>query len=135
VNYNKPTLYLIRGVSGAGKSTFANQLKQYNMVHVVLEADKWFEDEGAYNFNPEELHDAHASCVDRAIMYLNSGSSVAVSNTSTREKDVKKYQEIATECGANFVSIIIENRNATKSVHNVPDEVLERQRRQFSVKL
>jgi predicted kinase len=105
------------------------------MVHVVLEADQWFEDEGVYDFNPEELRDAHASCVDRAIMYLNSGSSVAVSNTSTREKDVKKYQEIAAECGATFVSIIVENRNETTSVHNVPDEVLDRQRRQFSVKL
>ena len=130
------TLYLIRGVPGCGKTTFAEQFKRNNVVVQVLEADKYFIDgQGKYNFDPSKLHEAHEWCQSRAKLYLLEGYSVAVANTSTTEKEVAIYQQIAELTGANFVSIIVENRNNTENIHNVPAEKIKQMKNRFSVKL
>lgn len=133
-NEQKPTLYLIRGVSGSGKSTLAAQMSA-SMRIPFIEADMYFMENGVYLFNPLKLQEAHKWCQCAAHGEISRGRSVIVSNTSTTEKEVRTYQDIALQFGANFVSIIVENRNATDSVHKVPDEVLQRQRSRFSVKL
>lgn len=133
-NEQKPTLYLIRGVSGSGKSTLAAQMSA-SMRVPFIEADMYFMENGVYLFNPLKLQEAHKWCQCTAQGEISRGRSVIVSNTSTTEKEVRTYQDIALQFGANFVSIIVENRNATESVHEVPDEVLQRQRSRFSVKL
>ena len=132
----KPTLYLIRGVSGAGKSTFGERLLSKGVVDVQFEADDYFVTErGDYFFNSSLLGRAHHTCKVHTLAYLLTGKSVAVSNTSTGCADVETYQQIAKDCGANFVSIIVENRNDTKSIHSVPEKTLERQRARFNIKL
>lgn len=133
--YNQ-TLYLIRGVPGSGKSTFANQLLRQGVVHQVLEADKYFIDgEGKYNFDPSKLREAHEWCQLRTKKYLLDGDSVAVANTSTTEKEVAIYQQIAELTGSNFVSIIVENRNNTENQHGVPPEKIQQMKNRFSLKL
>lgn len=133
--YNQ-TLYLIRGVPGSGKSTFANQLLHQGVVHQVLEADKYFIDgEGKYNFDPSKLREAHEWCQTRTKKYLLDGDSVAVANTSTTEKEVAVYQQIAELTGSNFVSIIVENRNNSENIHHVPAEKIQQMKNRFSVKL
>ncbi len=129
------TLYLIRGVPGCGKTTFAEQLKRNNVVVQVLEADKYFIDEGEYKFDASKLREAHEWCQSRAKLYLLGGDSIAVANTSTTEKEVAVYQRIAELTGANFVSIIVENRNNTGNIHNVPAEKIQQMKDRFSVKL
>ena len=132
----RTTLYLIRGVPGCGKTTFAEQLKRNNLVTQVLEADKYFIDSnGNYLFNPHKLREAHEWCQSRAKLYLLDGDSIAVANTSTTEKEVAIYQQIAELTGANFVSIIVENRNNTENIHNVPAEKIQQMKNRFSVKL
>lgn len=133
-NEQKPTLYLIRGVSGSGKSTLAAQMSA-SMRIPFIEADMHFMENGVYLFNPLKLQEAHKWCQCTAQGEISRGRSVIVSNTSTTEKEVRTYQDIALQFGANFVSIIVENRKATESVHEVPEEVLQRQRSRFSVKL
>ena len=90
---------------------------------------------GEYNFKPELLHAAHSVCEYWVKRDLGRSFSVVVSNTSTTEKEVKVYQDIAKEHNANFVSLIVENRNDTMSVHDVLEDVLQKQRKRFSVKL
>ena len=136
IDQSKPTLYLVRGVSGAGKSTFAQSLLSvYEGLVVHLEADMYFMQHGSYNFQQEKLHQAHQWCQSNTRSYLARNWNTIVSNTSTTEKEVKVYQDIAKECNANFVSLIVENRSNTISLHNVPEEVLRKQRNRFSVKL
>lgn len=131
------TLYLIRGVPGSGKSTFANTLLDAAIVSAVLEADKHFIDyiTGEYKFDASQLGVAHTRCKQRCTEYLMEGYSVAVSNTSTTEKEVLPYKEIADRLGAKFVSIIVENRHEGKNVHNVPEEKIQQMKQRFSVKL
>ena len=132
---NRPTLYLIRGVCGSGKSTFARQLYSGGLVADVFEADQWFEHNNNNTFDPTKLHQAHKACQQWAKMLLQSGESVAVSNTSTTEKEVQTYFEIATELNANFVSVVVESRHNGKNIHNVSDEKIKQMRERFSIKL
>ncbi len=129
------TLYLIRGVSGAGKSTFAEELaRNFKIRH--LEADDFFKQpDGTYAFDAKYLPQAHFVCQDNCIYQLQLGRSVVVSNTSTTEAEVQTYAKIAEETGAMFVSLIVENRHGNKSIHDVPDGVIQRQKSRFSVKL
>lgn len=131
----KPTLYLVRGVCGAGKSTFANTLYESDVVGWVFEADKYFEVTGEYKFDASKLCVAHKNCQELTTLWLSKGVSVAVSNTSTTEKEVETYHKIAEENNANFVSIIVENRHNGVNIHNVPEEKIQQMKNRFSIKL
>lgn len=129
-------LIVVRGVPGAGKSTFAEMLRESGMVKYVVEADQYFlQEDGTYLFDPKKLGEAHATCQSAVRLFLGAGDSVAVSNTSTTEAEVKTYQDMADECGAQFISIIVENRHGSENVHNVPPESIYRMKQRFSVKL
>lgn len=132
----EPTLYLIRGVPGSGKSTLAQQLFNCGLVAAVYEADSHFvKEDGSYVFDPKQLSRAHSLCQARTFEDLKAGNSVAVSNTSTTEKEVAVYQQMAEELGAKFVSLVVESRHDGKNQHGVSEEKLEQMRNRFSVKL
>jgi uridine kinase len=135
MNKNKPTLYLIRGVPGSGKSTFAWKLLRGRLVDRVFEADEYFVQNGVYQFDPTLLEQAHQQCKRNTWLALYEGMSVAVSNTSCAEWEVESYQTIARETEANFVSIIVENRHEGKNIHGCPDVKIEQMKQKFSVRL
>ena len=131
------TLYLIRGIPGSGKTTLAVNLC-INMEHqpVLLEADNYFINaSGVYEFDASRLYEAHNYCYNRAMENLIEGRDVIVSNTSTTEKEVQRYQQLAEGLGINFVSLIVENRHGGKNVHNVPEDKIQQMKNRFSVKL
>lgn len=132
---NKPILYLIRGVPGSGKSTFAKDLVDSGLADRWLEADQYFMCLGKYLFDASKLKTAHEWCQTATKFTLMQERSVVVSNTSTTEKEVAVYQQIAKDYGATFVSLIVENRNDTKNVHNVPEEKIKQMKDRFHVKL
>ena len=129
------TLYLIRGLPGAGKSSLADTLLDLgNTYHV--EADMFFTmNTGNYLFDGSKLKDAHVWCQDTVVQHLINGYSVIVSNTSTTEKEVKVYQDIAKKYNARFISLIVENRHEGANIHGVPEEKLQQMRNRFSTKL
>jgi predicted kinase len=133
-------LILLRGLPGSGKSTFANYMFSNN----IFEADKYFYDEfGNYNFDASKLDLAHKWCQDQVIVamtenLLSNGkyySEIVVSNTSTTEKELKPYLDLAMTYNYNIISLIVENRHGNSSVHNLPAETIEKMRKRFSIKL
>lgn len=134
-------LTLLRGLPGAGKSTFANFI--WN-DYAICEADKFFYDkEGNYNFDATKLKLAHVRCFNqvRDRMEENKKSQglyypeIVVSNTFTQEWEMEKYYELAEQYGYRVFSIIVENRHDGKNVHGVPDEKLEQMKNRFQIKL
>jgi len=134
------TLTLLRGLPGAGKSTFANFI--WN-DYAICEADKFFYDkEGNYNFDASKLKQAHEWCrqeVERR-MVENSITpqyypEIVVSNTFTQEWEMKGYYELAEKYGYRVFSVIVENRHGGVNQHGVPDEKLEQMKQRFQIKL
>lgn len=133
-------LYLVRGVSGAGKTDFAKKLFQGHVVDSVCEADSYFytyDENGnfSYQWDASKLKDAHMHCQRMTRKALLDGQSVAVSNTSTTEAEVETYRKIAEDCNARFVSLVVESRHDAKNIHGVPPEKVEQMRKRFSVKV
>lgn len=119
-------LYIIRGVPGSGKSTLAHKLTDN-----VVEADQYFyDDEGNYNWSADKLNQAHKWCFNTVKKYMEEGrDKIAVANTFVKNKDYKRYVELAKEFGYK-----VDIRTCTgnyQNIHNVPDETVEKMRSKF----
>lgn len=125
-------LYIVRGIPGSGKSTFAKQLTSN-----VFEADQYFLDiNGNYNFDFTKIKDAHKDCQDNVKSAMQSSiSKIAVSNTFTQEWEMKVYFDLAKEFGYKVFTIIVENRHGGTNIHNVPEDKVESMKNRFEIKL
>jgi len=128
-------LYIVRGIPGSGKSTFAKTLVNKDYCH--KEADMFFVDgDGSYNFEPSKIKDAHKWCQEEMDFLMRlEHSPVVVSNTFTQEWEMGPYFELAKTYGYKVFSIVVENRHEGTNEHGVPDEVLTKMRERFETKL
>ncbi len=62
-------------------------------------------------------------------------SKIAVANTFTQEWEMQPYIDMAKEYGFTVFTIIVENRHDGTNVHNVPDEVIDKMKERFEIKL
>lgn len=140
---NYKILWIIRGLPGSGKSSVAENLWVRDQI---FEADKYFiNKEGQYNFDASKLGEAHKWCQEQVENCMKQDmedaegstiiSDIVVSNTFTTEKELEPYLELAKKYDYKVVSMIIENRHGSKSVHNVPNETMEKMKQRFSIKL
>lgn len=118
-------LFIIRGIPGSGKSTYAMKLKDAikddSVVH--YEADMYFSKDGEYKFDPTKLKDAHGWCIEKAKEDLRQGKTVIVSNTFTRKWEMEPYLEAVKEMDLPLAVIRMENR--FKNIHGVPEEAVK----------
>ena len=133
-------LYIVRGLPGSGKSTFALELVGSDFL--VCEADKYFMVDGEYKFDGSKLKEAHESCRNLVETYMKDSlvndqfyREIAVSNTFTQEWEMQAYIDLAKQYGYMVFTVIVENRHGGVNQHGVPDEALTRMRDRFEVKL
>ncbi len=123
-----PTLFLVRGPPGSGKSTWALAEAAAHGAK-AHSADDYFMgltsgDPKSYDFDPNHLHYAHARCLKNTELDLRKGSDVYVHNTFTRVREMKPYLDLAKKMG---IQLVVEERKGNfGSVHNVPPEALAR---------
>ncbi len=134
------TLIILRGLPGSGKSTFAdflseNFLDEYGNIP-ICSADNFFMKDGKYIFDKSKLHAAHQRChldVDQAMFQME--PIILLSNTNTTDKEMEPYFELAKKYDYRVFSIIVENRHGNDSIHNVPNDTIDKMKNRFSVKL
>lgn len=128
---NSNTIYLIRGVSGSGKSTIAETLRISLSDAVAFAADDFWHmnDTMEYVFDVSRLGDAHQWCKNKVLEHMKDfqTENIIVHNTFTTEKELKPYIEMAEEYHYNIVSLVVENRHGNKNIHNVPDQTIQKQ--------
>jgi len=124
-------LFLLRGLPGSGKSTFAKMICNQH-----VEADMFFFDDNSnYVFDATKLKQAHKWCQDTTEEWMKQGYNVAVSNTFTQEWEMDAYYALAKQYGYQVTSLVVENRHDGVNTHGVPDDKLEQMKNRFEIKL
>lgn len=118
-------LTIIRGLPGSGKSTLAKQIaKSDPKMWRHYEADIYFEDtNNNYNFVPHKVREAHDWCFAITAQALLRGLNVVVSNTFTRNWEMKRYFDLALKL--DIPVQVIECKGKFESIHGVPPEKIE----------
>lgn len=124
-------IIIVRGVSGSGKSNLAEHLGK-----AICCADDYFMRNNKYLWTFDHLGIAHDWCKRKCVRFMKFGiSPIIISNTSTTEKEIKPYMDLAIDYNYKVFSIIVENRHGGTNVHNVPDVTLQKMRNKFEIKL
>lgn len=116
---------IMRGVSGAGKSTY---IKDNFPNAEVCSADHFFIKNGQYIFDRNKLGAAHYSCKKKFEEALMKGKDlVVVDNTNTTLKEIKPYMELAKQYNYDVEIIQINcvvNVAAKRNAHGVPEDTI-----------
>jgi predicted kinase len=129
-------MILIRGVSGAGKSTHAQTLIAKGFE--VFEADQYFMQGGEYRFDPSKLSQAHQDCQSRVENALKRQCNVAIANTFTETREASPYVEMGCRYGYNIevvdlgTSGLSAEELAYRNVHAVPLKAIQAQIDRYS---
>ena len=119
-------LFLIRGLPGSGKTTFAHKITDH-----VCEADQFFAQSGEYKWDREQLPHAHNWCRKRVQHLMNFGvSTIAVANTFVTRDTMDPYIAIAKVYGYTVTEITMSGP-LRESIHNVPAENIDRMNQQW----
>lgn len=99
------TLYIMQGVPGSGKSTFAEMIREKTHGVIFSTDDYWYETTNewgqtyrgeTYNFNGDKLGIAHRwnqkRCLDAM---LKDRQSIIIDNTNIKRKDAQVYKDLA----------------------------------------
>ena len=141
--------YILRGLSGTGKSTLAKNLeamignmnskyrRKYNIKSKIFSTDDLFMVDGEYQFDPSKLGEYHAKNLENATQFMveqkDSGvSHCIIDNTNTQSWEYEKYVEAAKENGfmVQIISIAWKREDiplyAERNSHGVPEEAIQR---------
>ena len=117
-------LYIVRGLPGSGKSTFAHSKRFAGAL--VLENDMYHVKDGKYKFDRENMPDAIYWCQEACRNALEHGMDVVVANTFTKPEYIKIFEEMAKHYGHEFK--VLKCTGNWQNVHNVPEDVLNAMR-------
>ena len=132
------TLVIMRGISGAGKSTRAKEIA--GVLGVICSADDYFVGEdGIYRFKPESIRYAHWQCEENVVLaMINQTELIVVDNTNTKKWEYKNYlhmaamysYEVKIEMVGNLTDVdLYFNRNT----HGVPIESIKKMAARFEL--
>ena len=125
------TLIIVRGIPGSGKTSFASFLGK-----AVCCADDYFVHDGEYKWKAENIGKAHEWCQRKCRRFMKAQlEQIVVANTSTPEREMQPYMDLARQFGYMVYSVIVENRHGSASVHGVPEATLDKMKSRFSIEL
>lgn len=112
----RPTLVLVRGIPGSGKSTYA---KNTYPTYVHLSTDMYFTKDGEYKYDISKIREAHAWCLEETQRSLSAGQNVVVANTFITRRDMNGYMNLVDEVK------IVRMSSYYKNTHKVPISKIE----------
>lgn len=145
---NDCNLILIRGVSGAGKSTIGDLIAADDNSTKVIATDDMMTIGGIYRFDAGKLPEYHAATVQKVELWMAEYdwkigdtdyswpdiiNRIIVCNTFTQDWEMKPYFELAKEYDWRIHTIIVENRHGSDSLHMVPADIILQQKDRFEV--
>lgn len=126
-----PTITIVRGLPGSGKSTYAKVVQaasENTCVHV--EADMFFVGEdGTYRYDPAKVKEAHEWGLSLATQAIEAGLDVVVSNTFTQVWEMQPYIDLAQTHHALLDAVVC--TGAYGNTHGVPAAAVEAMRERW----
>ncbi len=132
-----PSLILIRGLPGSGKTILASVLSE-NGRHPVFSIDDYFTDpeNGEYKFEHLSNHLAYADCEAKTKASMEKkAEKIFVENTFTLEWEMSPYFLLAKEHGYKVFVMTVENRHGGKNIHGISQEQIEKMSSKYKVVL
>jgi predicted kinase len=128
-------LYLIRGVQGAGKTSFVDSIRRSEDV-MVAQDDFMLDEQGKYVFDWRRIEEVRDKCMGVVEDAMKGGvQRIFVHNTFVRAEHLEPYFTLAKKHAYRRFSVVVENRHGNTDVHNVPKDIVENKRREFEVSL
>lgn len=134
------TLYIVRGIPGAGKSTLGNKIKNALNQQAGYEICGEFENDlfftkkingqDVYEWNPKRMGAAIHWCEENVRKFLEDGNDCVVANTFTTLSEMRPYIEMANELGVDYV--VIKCDGGFQNVHSVPEASLEKMKARWT---
>jgi len=109
-------VYILRGVPGCGKTTYAKLVQGWNpRGTAIVSADNYFTRDGVYRFDPNQLRMAHDECLRAYTEYVTRGEieSLIVDNTNLSVAEIAPYYALALAYGHRDVAVYNVDRRAT----------------------
>jgi predicted kinase len=133
---------IMRGVSGAGKSTYVRKNFPISNGAIVCSADKHFQTADGYVFDSTQLPAAHQSCLRQYMTaihnylagYSQELTNIVVDNTNTQLWELSPYLSIAQAYGleVEIVHCVCPPDVATeRNIHGVPAKSIEAMAKRF----
>jgi len=117
---------ILRGCSGAGKSTYIKNAYNPELIREVFSADHFFMKNGEYKYDPTKIGEAHSVCMRKFLssahaVSLYIGDLLIVDNTNISVAEIAPYVAVASAYGLDheIVTLDCPPERAT-NVHGVP---------------
>lgn len=125
-------VYILRGLPGSGKSTWANQYWSDNKHTYICSADHYhINSEGQYEFKPDNAREAHNECLRRFVRMVTEltpgQATVIVDNTNVSTFEFAPYYRLAEALGHTVKILEFRVRVETsieRNIHDVPPETI-----------
>ena len=127
-------IFMVRGLPGSGKSTYAKKIVEAGWAGIHLDADMYWMHEGEYKFNADKLSWAHGWLRGTFKHCLDAGLSIALSGTLLKPRYIRPYTDMIKAQLLYNGNIKLHIRTMLSnygSIHNVPESVLESMRNNF----
>ncbi len=136
-------LYIVRGLSGSGKSSIARELvndvwysESESFVKDFYSADDYFTDKhGNYNFDPNKLKEAHEQCQKNVEIAMQKPCvyKVAVANTFSQAWEAEPYFKLAEKY--DYHPFVLECQNDFGNIHGVPQKSIDKMKERWEDRL
>ena len=131
-----PSLFLLRGLPGSGKTTFAIELSENNKYPIFSVDDYFTDTNGNYNFEFDKNYLAYHLCEENTKKsMLKKAEKIFIHNTFTLDWEIEPYFKLASEFNYKVFVVTVENRNATKNIHHITDEQIKKMAQKYKVVL
>jgi predicted kinase len=131
-----PSLFLLRGLPGSGKTTLAIELSE-NGKYPIFSVDDYFTDNNdTYRFEFDKNYLAYKLCEENTKKcMLKKVEKIFIHNTFTLDWEIEPYFKLASEFSYKVFVITVEKRHSGFNTHQISDEQIKKMAEKYKLSL